>query len=135
MVKVVLFDVLFPRVHPRVGEPTFFVNSIIQNNKVHTVRKGKWFKEGMIISPRIWSGVPYRSKQFVFTHPLTIIEVYNFSKLDGLGWFLDNKKISAAMLEIIARNDGLSRKDFTDYFASAKVFDGQIVCWKAVKYS
>ena len=68
----------FPKSHPRAGEPTEFLQKIEDYDKVHTIRANydfwkkrfeKIVKGEAYLSIRVWSGVPYKSKQ---------VEIYRF---------------------------------------------------------
>jgi hypothetical protein len=183
MSKVLTFSRQFPAYHPKAGQPTFFVEKIIEyiwdntdndiyNNvpeaiyhlnpnlpekildefldclfdnirlwKSHTIRAGSRFKVGDKFSPRVWSGKPYRSKQVIIAPDIEVMktwEIYieQIKENDGdiglLFW------INGAMQNMpidIAKNDGLERNDFVDWFTLSadfkkrKVFTGQIICW------
>ena len=93
--KVLTFSRHFPKGHPKAGQPTYFVerilnlihdNQIVLDNicdelkpfindfelitptyhKHHTIRAGSRWKAGDMASLRIWSGVPRHSKQIEF---------------------------------------------------------------------
>lgn len=105
--------------------------------KYHTIRAGSRFKAGDFMLPRIWTGKPYRSKQFQFAPPLKIESVWNFRmELEGgiKMFFLDDKFIFVVEECKIARNDGFDQLlDFLAWFN--KPFDGQIISWaKHIKY-
>lgn len=44
-----------------------------EDKKVHTIRVGNRWKVGDKFSPRVWSGLPYRSKQIEFAPTIEII--------------------------------------------------------------
>ena len=137
---------VFPKTHARSGDPTNFREKILSGldrdselvatcfqkppKKLHTIRANYhlWKKRidevnagEAILSVRYWSGKPYNSKQ------LRIVE---FDKDSGVGvqklWFLDaniNYPHLALMSDVlglrvstIAKNDGLSLKDFLEWF-------------------
>lgn len=165
----------FPKGHPKTGEPTFFVeqilnvllprpNGVVNLNdikpeirpfvndfyiidgsmcKYTTIRAGSRFKPGDMVSLRVWSDKPYRSKQIEFAQvevkKVYPIEIYIGDlivevKVDEISQSLEDK-------ELIAKNDGLELSDFVNWFKihpKAKkgiFFTGQIICWSnAIEY-
>src|SRR5690554_6254811 len=102
------FASVFPKYHPRAGEPTHFVEKIweavpgdnilydainyevlrpyaesFQSKKMWTpkrttIRAGHRWKKGDFFVPKIWTGIPYRSKP---------IDVEDFTiGMDGIYW-------------------------------------------------
>lgn len=115
----------FMATHPKHGTPTGFYKKFMDGKKIHTIRANYslWkqridkVKAGYaIISIREWSGEPYRSKQN------KIVDIENGSgigiqKLERcVGWIIDNSLSADIKTETLAKNDGLSKKDFTDWF-------------------
>lgn len=102
MPRVITFSRTFPSYHPKVGQPTFFVekfwNSIYEGKdreealishelsgmwsawcemrelapKHTTIRAGHRFKVGDKFSPRVWSGTPYKSKQIIIAPDMEV---------------------------------------------------------------
>ncbi len=109
--------------------------------KYHTIRAGNRWKAGDVFSPRIWSGLPYRSKQIEFAPPITIkqvIDVHIEIEAPNYTYILvPQKKDTYIMLPAndVARNDGLSYDDFQDWFKPYNEFKGQIIIWGDVDYS
>ncbi len=117
----------FPKTHPRAGEPTNFVESIWAKEKIHTIRGNYelWRKRfekieagEAVLSVRVWAGKPYNSKQR---------ECFVFDKADGIGIqklsfeynihrFVIGGKYGGGY-GFLAKNDGLSKRDFKDWFA------------------
>lgn len=178
MSRVITFSRNFPKGHARAGEPTYFMEKIwksllergqpmisgIGNNdlsydyfnnhqqelqtKKHTIRRGHRWKAGDVFSPRVWSGVPYRSRQIIIAPDIKIvradkiqilstgeinINVQAFFYINGrLFDFLDGKRENIYLTDL-AKNDGLSREDFISWFgiglAKQKTFSGQIIIW------
>lgn len=109
--------------------------------KHHTIRAGSRWKVGDMISLRVWSDKPYRSKQIEFAQvevkkvwPISIHIVGNelLWQLPGIGSGAFD--ILSDGLKIIARNDGLKVQDFIDWFSihpkkKSQLFTGQIICW------
>src|ERR1700721_682187 len=103
--------------------------------KNHTIRAGHRFKTGDMASLRIWSVVPYNSKQIIIA-PDVKVKVFDFSidllapkiYLNGLCIFEQGKYVSEVLHEV-AVNDGLSIDDLFGWFKFPKPFTGQIICW------
>ena len=157
MSKVLTFSRTFPAYHPKAGQPTYFVEKIakglhrqgypawdISDNifstemyyicepKFHTIRSGNRWKVGDKFSPRVWSGVPYKSKQITIAPDIEVKKVWNFNIKKDLtqsvilinGWILSNKE-----LNLVAKNDGLLGSELLEWFQYPKPFSGQIICW------
>ena len=69
---VLTISQVFPQSHNRKGEPTNFIVSIAKFEKIHTIRANYelWEKRiaeinkgNAVLSVRVWTGKPYRSKQ------------------------------------------------------------------------
>jgi len=113
MSKVITFSRTFPSYHPKAGQPTHFVeammNSLYPLNlpiyggkencppkflesltkgnvgyKHHTIRAGHRWKAGDYFSPRVWSGKPYQSKQIQFAPDIQIKKTWDF-EMDSAG--------------------------------------------------
>ena len=148
MSKVITFSREFPKYHPKAGQPTFFVeqiyNSLLSKNnlmdyssgvKKHTIRKGNRWKVGDKFSPRVWSGKPYKSKQFILCEDIEIKKIYQIRiwRESLLIWrfYINGEIISDPKITELAKNDGLSYRDLLDWFnvPVEKNFEGQIICW------
>jgi len=159
MSRVIIFSTVFPSYHQRKGEPTYFVEQLLnslgnvkdrndllpgvadivndfflldgEHKKYHTIRAGHRWKVGDWFSPRVWSGKPYKSKQIIIAPDLQIKKIWDFKiKLmhDIFFEFLLNSD-EYYNIDEIAKNDGLTERDFKDWFQYPKPFDGQIICW------
>ena len=154
MSKVRTFSRVFPKGHPKQGQPTYFVEKIweslypeivgwegfaalkengfdiglnnIYRPKHHTIRSGKHFKAGDYFSPRIWSGQPYASKQIIIAPDIQVKKVWDFETY-GLTTLLNNRPINHLQWAEVAENDGLSATDLHDWLKPP--FVGQIICW------
>lgn len=156
MARVITFSREYPSYHPRAGEPTFFVEKLVEgftqlgfllpykksfplnflkslsmekfDPKWHTVRGGHRFKVGDKFSPRVWSGPPYRSKQLIIGPEVEIKKTWDFriDATDGNYW-IGNDCLSYDQVKQVASNDGLLVDDFECWFE--KRFEGQIICW------
>lgn len=96
--------------------------------KPHTIRAGKHFKDGDLISVRAWLGQPYNSKPIKLWDDLEVVKTYPYYIANGVH-FLNDKQITPFK---VCRNDGLSYDNFVAWFP--KTFAGQVICWKEVKY-
>lgn len=163
--KYIMYSRTFPKGHPKEGQPTFFVERILnsfhngqmsldniwpelkefvndfelianQRQKHHTIRSGNRYKPGDMVSLRVWSGLPYRSKQIEFAQVEVKktwgIEIYANEfifelKVDGIAQTKEDQ-------ERVANNDGLNLIDFYNWFnihpkKQGVTFRGQIICW------
>lgn len=141
----IMLSVVFPVTHPRKGQPTGFKDKVLRavcktgerylsdiRPKVHTIRANYplWKKRidevergEAEICLRQWTGKPYRSKT---------VELARIGKADGVGiqklnfgwhngvqipviegWYMFGDNGSK---EELAKNDGLSTKDWMDWF-------------------
>lgn len=146
MSKVITFSRVFPKYHPKAGQPTFFVEKIykslfimkcvppelatdfnfaVMNDdnykaKHHTIRNGSRWKVGDKFSPRIWSGKPYNSKQIILSNDVEIKQIYQVRiwRESLLNWriYINGEIISAPKISELATNDGLTHKDLLDWF-------------------
>lgn len=115
----------FPKKHISEGKETNFVELIIRKLKIHTIRNNyelwaKRFDEiqkgNAVLSVRVWEGKPYNSGQKeVFQ--LTEKDGIGIEKLDltPLGFFVDDLENDLTVSDL-AKNDGLSKDDFVDWF-------------------
>lgn len=154
MAKIITFSRTFPAYHPKAGQPTHFVEKLIEGflalgdveitdeqlqlcdfkimrpdiwEKWHTIRAGHRWKAGDVFSPRVWSGKPYNSPMITIAPDITIEKVWNVEvDEDGCFWVYCNRE-GKDILDEVAQNDGLSRKDMLDWFDTP--FTGQIICW------
>ncbi len=173
MSKVITFSTKFPSYHPKAGQETNFVQKIWTSIKVplpvsvhaeqlekevrklmshdwepkcHTIRSGRRWKKGEYFSPRIWSGVPYKSPQLIIADDVLITDVFDFEitpafKMLPLDYDTDiiiNHKYyhyDDEIMKQVAKNDGLSLPDLLQWFKYPNPFKGQIICWNSeVKY-
>lgn len=155
MSKVITFSMVFPAYHPKKGQPTYFIEKLWKSlgnldyqwdlvkvlqvsdalnvkmpysefePKHHTIRSGNRWKVGDKFSPRIWSGKPYQTKQITIAPDIEIVKVWDIELIDG-DWKMPAAKATTT-LDQIAKNDGLTLEQLTDWFK--KPFKGQIICW------
>ena len=131
----------FPATHPKKGQSTLFMEKILHGIKVHTIRANYNLCENRIeqvqkgkaiLSLRYWTGKPYASKQEEFArldyHDGVGIQLLEFGKAynpktekwDG-EYDLNLATVDDACYvpaEELAINDGLSLKDWRDWFKS-----------------
>lgn len=156
--KVLTFSRHFPQGHPKAGQPTHFVEKIeacladiipgwemsktftlhewepyynCTMPKHHTIRAGNRFKPGDMVSLRVWSDKPYRSKQIEFAQveikKTWDIEINEF-------WFINGEMLEHEKVIDLAANDGLTYFDFISWFnihpkKKEQAFKGQIISW------
>lgn len=135
---VITLSRVFPKVHPRHGEPTMFKehlgNTLNRSHngenrrKLHTIRMNfdRWAHNitkinngDFFLSIRQWSDKPYRSKQVeiyqlrnnIGYQRITLIYDNN---TDELQCYIDG--LSFIDIETLAANDGLSLEDFKNWF-------------------
>lgn len=152
--KVIMVSKQFPKYHPKSGQPTHFVQKILHSllpsgykpiteignpAKYHTIRAGERWKVGEMASIRIWTGLPYRSKQEEICK-VEIKKVWRFeikkvreSIFTQYQAFVDGNRCDIDGKELI-QNDGLSYDDFCDWFRLNNHkkdvhFSGQVICW------
>lgn len=136
---VITLSQVFPSTHPRAGEQTGFKDKFFAAIKelkdewwkLHTIRANyKLWKKRFeqiergeaCLSVRQWSGKPYRSKQ---------IELVRLTREDGIGlqvltFYRDRDGVASLKFfnvngryqdsEHLAKNDGLTVKDWRDWF-------------------
>lgn len=138
MARVITFSTKYPAHHARAGQPTMFAEKILNGEKKHTIRAGRRWLAGMLFSPRVWSGKPYRSPQTaiapdkVVTH-VWDIDIYPTHEVYINGAFFCS--YGSMEFERLAKNDGLMPRDFVSWFNNSLPFSGQIICWvDNVKY-
>ena len=129
--KVLTLAKVFPKYHPRAGEPTGFRDAFLSGRKIHTLRanvKGK-FRDGDVVSVREWEGVPYRSKQVVIRDGVRIgLQHIVMSRKDGFVW-------GSIGGTVIAENDGLRWQDFTSWFFRGDGdYEGDIIHFTDFRY-
>lgn len=107
--------------------------------KHHTIRAGKRWKDGDMASVRCWSGVPYHSKQIIIA-PDVKLKVLDISlrittvngKKSNIGAILINDKVWFDW-DLLAKNDGLTQEQLTQWFLPNAPFEGQILIWNNEK--
>lgn len=133
---VLTFSTRFPKSHSRHGESTNFVKNILDGQKIHTCRQNYDYwaekisrlrKAGGYLSLRTWTGKPYASPQAEIMHvPAEVVGVQKLTlyvqvieRSDRI-YFIEAATGGGSreiQMEDLARNDGLSRQDFEDWFA------------------
>jgi hypothetical protein len=158
MARVITFSRQFQKKHPRAGEPTYFVEHILNSlnikvqsslmpgvreiindffmlsntyQKLHTIRAGNRWKVGDTFSPRVWSGKPYDSKQIAIAPDITIKKIWDIEIFENYEIHINGVWMASFGSEncwLIATNDGLVMVDFINWFDKLP-FKGQIICW------
>jgi len=117
----------FQKDHPRAGEPTGFAQKIMSGEKIHTLR-GNYDRWKMIVdevnagrailSVRQWTDKPYKSKHEYITD-------FRELGLEKVG--LNSRQQSVHVMNEymyapfeIAKNDGLTTKDFWSWFKESQ---------------
>jgi hypothetical protein len=121
---VLMVSKFFPSYHPKKGILTFFKNMINSGEKKHTIRGNYalWKKReekinrgDAVLSLREWQGKPRRSKQ-VEIMSLDHINVQSVQISEKGEIIIDGTYHLLMKLEDLAKNDGLSRADFEEWF-------------------
>ncbi len=155
MSKVITVSRVFPKYHPKAGQPTYFVEKICVSllmdlksiytadtpkeflqslskdffhAKHHTIRAGKRWKTGDKASIRVWSDKPYRSPQIAIAPDVElVIKDIEINRLWEI--WIDGEKVDAIQIEYLAQNDGLKYLEMVSWFAPSLPFSGQILIW------
>lgn len=101
------------------------------SSKSHTIRAGNRWVEKTLFSPRIWAGVPYRSKQIPFAPNLLVENVWTILILPSKEVFIQGQPygfFGSPEINKLAYHDGLTPDEFEHWFAKLP-FEGQIICW------
>lgn len=100
--------------------------------KHHTLRNNQRWQAGNKFSPRVWSGIPYNSKQIIFAPDVEVKKVWSFM-INILEFRINNRTYRCETegdfekLASIGENDGLNRHDLVFWLKGN--FSGQIICW------
>ena len=93
-----------------------------------TIRAGHRWKKGDFFVPKIWTGIPYRSKPIAICEPLKVLDVEDFTiSMNGIYW-LNDDILTLKELEHIALVDGFDEVDDFELWFNVKkgqTFDGQ----------
>lgn len=140
---VLIVSETFPKCHPRAGDHTGFCDKIFRKKKRHTIRKNadlwkrrfeKIERDEAYLSLRIWTGKPYRSKQkeILQLHKKDNIGIEIVQKTQD-GWYF---KVDHAYADthMIAKNDGLSIKDFSAWFEDVDDEELALIYFTAMRY-
>ena len=121
-----MFSVTFPAYHPRTGQPTGFVEKILDGTKKHTVRKNynNWKRvDGKRVALCVWEGKPYRSKAMPFaTAILHVDQIAGYDIIVGRPGvhFMRDILGEPFSWEEFSSDDGLSLDDFLSWFKNDK---------------
>jgi hypothetical protein len=127
---VLIISEAFPVTHSKAGKPTFFYTKIRDKQKIHTIRKNYqyWKKRidevnagNAVLSLRQWTGKPRKSPQN---------EIFQFGKgevgiqkmTSNLLFYVVKESTDPGIIsdEVLAKNDGLSVEDFSEWFENFK---------------
>lgn len=172
MAKIRTLSRHFMANHIRKGEPTYFVEKLIESigvehmksylemnpndsleqrkefigslnystildPKHHTIRMGRHFNPIDELTLAVWSGKPYRSKQVkLWTGEIRAIDI-EIQIVNGhiRIYKIDSDAIREIYLPTLAKNDGLTTRDFIEWFALPEgKHEAQILCWGDAEY-
>ena len=145
---VITVSVNFPKKGNVSPKPTGFKKKILSGDKIHTLRQNyKFWKKRIdkinegkaILSVRQWSGLPYRSEQ-VEIKQFKQGEV-GYQRVTVTGWAADvgvhtgdgYNMLSDKKIKKLAENDGLTLKQFQDWFKHGAL-DGIIIHFSKLRY-
>ena len=102
--------------------------------KYHTIRAGHRWKVGDYFSPRVWSKKAYHSPQIIIGPDIEVKKTWDIIIKPDDSLFINGQDCGMfisfnAIVEKLAKNDGLSTEDLLNWFPNKKEFDGQIICW------
>jgi hypothetical protein len=133
--------------HPRRGEPTGFVDLVLDGVKKHTVRENYeyWRKRVEMVNSgtyvlkiTCWSGRPYHSKK-VEVKTITHCEIQKFRLVmrkrdkNFAVAYVDNRMLLPHEFTEFCKNDGLSTVDFI-HWLRAEDFEGCVIHFGYFKY-
>jgi len=146
MARVITFSRVFPAYHPKKGEPTYFVEYILNSlgyvklqsdllpdvrnivndfflldgeiKKHHTIRAGSRWKVGDKFSPRVWSGKPYASPMITIAPDIEIKHIWDVEIFYDCTIGIPDGKNQWKLLSFgeVANNDGLTFQDMKHWF-------------------
>lgn len=129
------------KLNPKVGNKLLidFYNSLSEycpNKKLHTIRSPKKpFKVGDKFTPAIWTAKPYSSPQIKFYGDIEVKQTWDIEiKVNGdfKSFNIINSGNKTPLFDV-AKNDGLSKIDFLNWFGESS--NSQIICWDSnLKY-
>lgn len=139
---------VFPKNHPRKGEPTNFARKLADGTLKHTIR-GNYYMwvlnaeklrhpERWQLSVRQWSGQPYRSKQeeiAIINHPIAVepLLMHYHADTDTITAKVETKPVDIAD---IATNNGLTLDEFKDwYFAPYRRKQDFLYCGSIIQFT
>lgn len=145
MDKVITFTRIFSDYHIRSGEPTYFVEQMLNNlsdqnidcnptrvekqlghkllsefktkcgSKGHTIRSGYNWSIGDKFSIGIWLDKPYVSEIILIEPMIEVKKIWTFDCDENGGIKVEGIYIDTKLKEEIAKNDGLSLIDFEEW--------------------
>jgi hypothetical protein len=133
----------FSETNKRTGEPTNFRELILTGSKVHTLREGDRWKEGMPI--QMVTGHRTKAQETfnvdrpdlgICTGVQTVTMTTSSREFRGIDYqiIVDGRLLSETQSKELARNDGFeSLYDFLSWFPMGS-FTGQIIHWTSLRY-
>lgn len=129
-----------PNISQLLSNDDYLEAMTIREIKLTTIRAGNRFKPGDMVSLRVWSEKPYRSKQIEFAQVEVKRTISVTIHVDEFlsSWVGENtnKPNSWNLLPLceVAKNDGLQCDDFVNWFKihpkkNGDSFIGQIIIW------
>lgn len=144
---------VFPETHSKRGEPTDFANKIASGEKKHTIRSNydmwnvnaqKMEGGNYYLSLRQWSGFPRKSRLVEIAkryNPIGVqaIELHYHHSNDTVTATIDGCECRDISSLELAKNEGLSERDFKEWFFGEnphedKIFKGCIVHFTNLEY-
>jgi hypothetical protein len=134
---VLTFSRNYPKYHPKAGQETDFINSILKRIKKGTIRGNyeRWLEiaakleaKTHILSLRYWSDKAYRSKQVEFAR-VTKIELHTITIINKRLFHVLKNNILLHHLKVkeLANDEGfIDEKDFENWFPQEE-FNGVLI--------
>lgn len=140
MNRVTMFREFYPPQVYSERTATAFEHKILTGVKKHTIRAGLRWKVGDTMLQRMWTGLPYKSKQRQFNE-VKIEKVWKLG-IDACGILsIGNFYVSDETEKQLIANDGLNELEFWRWIISPIYHNpekykkdrwiGQVICWDA----
>ncbi|MDN3621327.1 hypothetical protein QWY81_17805 [Polaribacter undariae] len=125
---VLSFSRQFPKYHPKAGKETKFVENILEDIKLTTIRGNynRWLDIAdkldagtHFLSLRYWSNKPYRSKQVEFekVFKIDLKEVFITNGINGFQITINDEYLYYNDQVALAKKEGFEElEDFKNYF-------------------
>lgn len=123
------------------GEPTNFKEKILSGEKIHSIRQGDRWQAGyflhMAYGVRTNTYQQFNQGVKALEKVISTQDVF-MTLLNGkLEITVDDCYLTQLGIESLIKNDGVTRKQFIDWFfpKKAEVYSGQIIHWTGLKYT